>query len=413
MSQEFCIEQFDNGLTLVAQPMGGMSSAAVTLDLPAGVSFDAEGAEGSAAVLTEWVMRGAGDMNTRQLNDALASLGCQHHQSAQSRHIAFSMAHLGRNLGDSLGILGDMVRRPMLGDDTFEACRALVQQDLACLEDEPAHKANKLLREKYFPHPLGRCELGNEASLKALTPEAVRKHASCFGPNEAILAVAGHFDWDQLRDMVGAQFGDWQKQQVPKVELTPPAGGFTHIEKDSAQVHITLAYPSVFASDEQYYAARVAVTVLSGGMSSRLFTEVREKRALVYHVSTCYSSLKDIAGLFTYAGTVPEKVQETFDVTVGELKRLGEGVTDEELARAKTQLKSAMVMQGESTIARSAALATDWYFLGELRDLGEMTEAVNAVTKDDVMRYLCDWPAENFTVLLIGPESVDTSAVNL
>jgi predicted Zn-dependent peptidase len=170
-----------------------------------------------------------------------------------------------------------------------------------------------------------------------------------------------------------------------------------------------LAHRAVPIGRERYYAARMAEMVLSGGAAARLNTEVREKLGLVYYVACAYHSLKHHAGMFTYAGTRPDVAQRTFDVTVGEIRRLGEGVRDEEIARARTQLKSALIMQGESTSARASALASDWYHLGRLRSLRELSAAIESVTGADVLDYLRAFPAEQFTVMVIGPEPVDTS----
>jgi len=412
LSQEFHTREFNNGLTLVAQRMADVSSTAVTLRVPSGARYDPPGAEGSASVLAEWCLRGAGERNTRELNDALDALGCQHHESVQSRHITFSTAQLGRNLAAVLEILADIVRAASLGDETFGPCRDLIRQDLAALEDAPARKANLLLRERFYPGPLGRCIYGSDESLAALSAGALRDHAGAhIGPDGAILSVAGNIEWAELSDRAGECFGDWSAPAPGEPDQHPPAGGVTHVAKDSAQAHIAMAYPTVPVAHEQYYAARLAATVLSGGMSSRLFTEVREKRGLAYHVSTQYDSLRNVAGMFTYAGTVPEKAQETFDVTVGELQRIAEGIADEEMARARTQLKSALVMQGESTAARAAAMAGDWYHLRRLRSLKELSDAIDTVTVDKVLVHLRDWPAGKFTVLVIGPEPVNTSAI--
>jgi len=208
-----------------------------------------------------------------------------------------------------------------------------------------------------------------------------------------------------------ALLGDWDSPAPPPPALTDPPDGATHVTKDSAQAHIALAHRAPTILDASYYPARLAATVLSGGMSSRLFTEIREKRGLVYHVSTQYHSLKDHAGMFTYAGTPPERAQETLEAVVAELRRLAEGVTQEEMARTRTQLKSALVMQGESTGARATALANDWYQLGRLRSLHEISDAIDAVGADDVLAYLRAYPAEDFTVLTIGPQALDTSCL--
>ena len=413
MPEIFHVKELPNGMTLVGQTMENVSSAAMTFQVPAGSSRDADGFGGTASVATEWTLRGAGQRDTRQLNDALDALGCQHHESVGSEHVVFSTAQLGRNLHDVLSIFADIIRRPRLEDESFPQCIALAMQDLAALEDEPAHKCNMLLGEKFYPFPLGRCRLGSAESLQALTAESVRQHvAGAFSPGGSILSVAGNVEWDAFCDDAEALFGNWSARPADPLETRSPVAGVTHVAKDSAQCHIALAHSAWPLRDDLHFSARMAQTVLSSGMSSRLFTEVREKRGLAYHVATTYHSLKDHAGMFTYAGTVPEKAQETFDVTVGELRRLGEGISADELARAKTQLKSSLVRQGESTGARAGALASGWYHLKALRGLTELSAEIDSVTVDDVLAYLHDHPAADFTVLVVGPEPVDTGAID-
>jgi predicted Zn-dependent peptidase len=408
---EFFIDDLPNGVTLLGQKMPNVSSAAMTLLVPAGASHDAPGAEGAASVAAEWCLRGAGDRDTHQLNDALDALGCRHGEYVQSEHILFSSAQLGRNLADVLGIYADIVRRPRLEKPTFEPCRNLVCQDLVSLEDQPAQKCNVLLREKFYPYPLGRCAYGRQESLGSMTDEDVRRHVrTLLGPRGAIMAIAGNIDWESFRRLAKALFLDWQAAGGEPVAIRKPEGGAAHVAKDSAQVHIAMAHRSVPFGHHRYYAARIAESVLSGGMSSRLFTEVREKRGLVYHVSSHYNSLKGLAGMFTYAGTRPEVAQETFNVVVRELRRLSEGIEPDELTRSRTQLKSSLIMQGQSTTARAGALAADWYHLHRLRSLAEMSEAIDRVTGQDVLAYLREFPAEDFTTLVIGPEAIDTAA---
>ena len=413
MPERFHVKELPNGMTLVGQSMENVSSAAMTFQAPAGSSRDPDGLGGTATVATEWALRGAGDRDTRQLNDALDALGCQHHEFVQSEHVVFSTAQLGRNLHDILAIYADILRRPRLDDESFTQCVALARQDLAALEDEPARKCNIMLREKFYPFPLGRCQLGSAESLGALDAETVRQHlAQTFSPAGSILSVAGNVEWEAFCDDIEALLGDWPARPAPPLATRSPVDGVAHVAKDSAQCHIALAHRAWPLRDDLHFAARMAQTVLSAGMSSRLFTEVREKRGLAYHVATTYHSLKDHAGMFTYAGTVPDKAQETFDVTVGELRRLGEGISADELARAKTQLKSSLVRQGESTGARAGALASGWFHMKKLRGLKELSAEIDAVTVDDVLAYLHDHSAADFTVLVVGPEPVDTGAID-
>ena len=410
MSEKLYVKPLANGLTLLGQQMENVSSTALTLVLPAGAAYDPPAQVGAGAVAIEWCARGAGDRDTRQLNDALDELGCEHQENVLSEHLHFSAVQLGQSLPNVLAIVADMVQRPRLEDATFEPCRELTLQDLASLEDEPAHKCNMLLRENFFPHPLGRCVLGTDESLRGLTAQAVRKHiTSRLSPHEAILAVAGDIDWNRLCDQAESLFGSWKAAPPPTIQLQPPRNGVTHIAKESAQAHIALACPSVPMSGDLYYAARMAETVLSGGMSSRLFTEVREKRGLVYSVFTRYTSLRNYAGLLTYAGTRPDLAQQTFDVTVGELRRLAEGIEPEEVSRARIQLKSSLVMQGESTAARAESMVSDWHHLRRLRTLSEVSAAIDGTTADDILNYLRQYPADNFTVLVIGPAPIDAA----
>lgn len=407
MAGKFFIEQFDNGLTLLGQQMDAVSSASMSFLLRSGAANDPAGAEGASSVASEWIMRGAGLWDSRQLNDLMDSLGCQHDEHVQSEHLHLSAAQLGRNLLQVLAIYRQILRSPRLGDETFEPCRQLITQDLASLEDEPARKCNIMLREKFYPYPLGRCTLGHPETLAILRAKDVREHVlSQIGPSDAILAVAGNIDWDATVSAAREHFGDWTSSPPPPVQTIAMPVGQTHVKKDTAQTHIGVAYPSVTASHEMHYAARLAQTVLSGGMSSRLFSEVREKRGLVYSVSCRYHSLRHYAGLFAYAGTRPEVAQQTYDVMLCELKRLAEGITDQEMARARTQLKSALVMQGESTTARSNALAGDWYHLGRLRTLQEISEAIDRVNVSEVLSYLKEFPPEKLTVLVVGPEAL-------
>ena len=411
MTEEMFVHELPNGMTLVGQKMPNVSSAAMTVLVPGGASRDAGGCEGAAAIAADWCMRGAGNRDTRSLHDALDSLGCRHGEHAHSEHIGFSTAQLGRNLPEVLEIYADVIRRPGLQEATFEPCRDLVRQDLAALEDEPAHKCSVVMREKFYPYPLGRCIYGRAESLAAMTAENARTHVrDLFTPAGCILSAAGKIDWDALRKLAEARFGDWRAAAPEPVATLQAQGGSTHIRKQTSQVHIALAHKSAPLGDRRYYAARMAESILSGGMSSRLFTEVREKRGLVYHVSSQYHCLKGLAGMFTYAGTRPEAAQETFDVTVRELRRLAEGIGQDELARSRTQLKSALVMQSQSTVARAAALAADFYYLGRLRSLEEVSQAVDNVTADDVLAYLKDFPADGFTTLVIGPKPLDTTS---
>jgi predicted Zn-dependent peptidase len=160
-------------------------------------------------------------------------------------------------------------------------------------------------------------------------------------------------------------------------------------------------------SSDSYYEVAAAVSILSGSMSSRLFTEVREKRGLCYAVGANYKSLKDYAGIACYAGTTPDKAQQTLDVILEQFRSLKEGISTEELQRAKVGLKTSLIMQGESTNARSSSIAADYFLLGRVRELAEIREKIEALSVDSILDALQKHPFEDFTVVTIGPNAVN------
>lgn len=412
MSQNLFIREMPNGITLLGQPMEGVSSAAMTIVVPVGAAHDPQGMEGAAAILVQWMMRGAAGQTSRQLNDALDALGSERGENVISEHLQFSTVQLGTNLREVLEIYADILRRPNFDDDPFEPCRELTSADLESLEDEPARKCNNLLRERFYPWPMGRNIFGNACSLANITPGALREHAQkSLTPHGVIISVAGQVDWPAFCEHADELLGDWAGPKPQPLVLKPPAKDTLFVQKDTSQVYIALAHEAPPAGHAQHYAARLAESVLSGGMSSRLMTELRDKRGLVYNVSSRYSAIRNFAGLFTTAGTTPQRAQQTLEVMVEELTRIAKGVTEEELARSRAQLKSSLIMQGESTSSRSSVLCSDWLHLRRLRTLAELSNAIDAITPDDVLQYARHWPARQFTMVQIGPEPLQTECM--
>jgi predicted Zn-dependent peptidase len=398
---------FPNGLTLLAEKMPGVQSAAMTFLVPAGSASDPVDRSGSATVLSDLVLRGAGSRDSRQLTDYLDSLGLQRSSSVGVHHTRFGSAALAPRVLEGLATYADIVRRPHLPEPGFEAARDLALQALAGLEDEPRQKLLIKLREWHLPSPYGRSSMGQKDHLEKLTLDLCRTdYGRRYHPDGAILAVAGNVDFKRLRDEVTKQFGDWNGKADASIDVLPPPGNFHHEYQKSEQTHIGIAWPSIPETDKEYYTVRLAIEVLSGGMSGRLFTEVREKRSLCYSVWAGYSALKGQGSILGYAGTSNERAQETLDCFVSELHRMSEGVTEAELDRAKTGLKASTIMQGESTSARAGAIAHDYFIRGRIRTLEEIKDAIDAVTVGHVNAYLKQHKAGPFTIVTVGPKAL-------
>ncbi len=392
-----------NGLTLLLERMDHVRSAAVNFLVPAGCVYDPPGQLGLVSIFSDMITRGAGDRDSRALSLAMDSLGLDHSESVGQLHLRFWGSTLARNIPPALELFADVLRRPHLPGDELKSVKALALQDLQSLEDEPRAKVMVEMRRRFWPAPLGQDRRGTKESIERITPKSLRAfHDARFGPRGIILSVAGNMEWEPLRDQVETLFGDWQGAGAPPPELTPPLKGNAHLDKDTTQTQIVIGYPSVPFGHPEYYAALGAVQVLSGGMGARLFTEVREKRGLCYSVSANYQTFKQVAGILAYAGTTTERAQETLDVTIGELKRLIDGVSDEEVQRVRAGLKSSVIMQEESTSSRAGALASDWYYLGRVRPTEEIQQAIDALSPASILEHVKRYPPRDFTIVTLG-----------
>ncbi len=396
---------YPNGLVLVAETMPSVQSAAFTLLMPAGAAYEPEGLGGTASMLAEWITRGAGDRDSRELLTALDNLGVSHGEGAQTLHSSVSGATLGRNLIPALEIYADVIRRPHLDDEEVEPIRALALQGLQGLEDDPGSKVIYELRRRHFPDPWGRPSPGTPEGVRNATPDDLRAfHRARYRPNGSILAVAGAIDWPALRDAVGRLFGDWEPGPEPAVVVRPGGPARDHLLKETQQTQIALAYPTVTVDSPDYYQARAMIGILGGYSSARLFTEVREKRGLCYSVYASYEGQKDRAAVLCYAGTSTDRAQETLDVTLDEIGRLGrDGVEAEELDTMRAGLKSSLIMQQESSMSRAGSLASDWFYLGRVRPIDEIAAALDALTTSSVGDFAATNAADEMTILTLGP----------
>lgn len=393
-----------NGLTVLVETMPAVQSAAFSLLIPAGSAYDPVGQNGIANALADWITRGAGSMSSRELLSAFDRLGIQAHEASSLHHLVISGSCLAGNLPAALRLYGDVIKQPQFNDEEFEAVIAGVEQSLLAIEDEPRQKVMYELVRRCFRSPWGQPSEGTLEDLENITPQSIRDHYQrCVRPRGAILGIAGNVTLEDVLPVLEETFRDWTGQN--EIVLTTGDRGplREHMTHESTQTHIGVAYPAVPYGADNYYQAWAAVNVLSGGMSSRLFTEVREKRGLCYSVYASLSSTKHDGQVLCYAGTTAERAQETLDVLLGELNRLGEGIEEAELDRCKARAKSSLIMAQESTGGRAGSLARNWFHLNRVVTLDEVRAKIEALTVASVLEYVNSHPAKDFTLLTIGP----------
>ena len=399
---------FENGMTLLAEEMPWLESAAFAFLVPCGAVQDPEGRLGLGNLLCDMVQRGSGDRSSREFVEALERLGVDRSGSVSLSHTSYTGATLADNLLPALTLHADLIRRPRFPADQLEEARMVCFQELRAAEDDLAHRVMERVRQLQYPAPWGRSVQGKVEFVEAITLNDVQsqfeKH---YRPDNTIISVAGKLNWEELRDHIEELFGSWEQVAAEEVPETEPTERISHIEYESNQTHLAIAYPCVPYRNEDYFQARAAVGVLSDGMSSRLFTEVREKEGLCYTIYATLNTLRDRGSVLCYSATSTERAQETLDVAIRELMRLADGVEETELNRLKARIKSALIMQQESSTSRSVAMAIDWYHLGRVRAMQEVSDAINGLTATSISDYLQRNPPADFRLASLGARQLE------
>ena len=385
MKQTLQTATLDNGIILLGEFLPGVESVSVSFHVAAGSLCDSLASRetgrsccGLATLAGELMLRGAGDRDSKQLVAALDNAGVQWSQSVSMSHGSFAGAMVSRQLPDSLKIYADILRRPLLDQQQFEPARQVVLQNLAGTEDDPTHRTMLALRRAHYPSPWGLPSEGTSADVTELSHTDVKKFVNTFiQPQDMIISVAGRLDWTEFVKQIKALFNDWQGQPPNPITVGKRGEKICHVPYDSQQTHIALAWDVPPYRDPDSLQATAALAVLGGGSSSRLFTEVREKRGLCYSVSAGYQTQRDFATAMAYSGTTADRAQETLDVMLHEIAALPGTITEDELDRVKARAKSGLVMQQESTAARASAMARQWFHLDGsellLRTLSDLT----------------------------------------
>ncbi len=405
----------DCGMPLIVEQIPGVESVGLSWFLPSGSARDPGDRLGLSAMYAELLLRGCAGMSSREHADALDRVGVGRSVDVGTHYLAVSASALGSRLGEALPLLVDMVRRPTMDASAIDPVRDLCLQSIDALADDPHERASIAARERHAPPPLNRSGLGTKEGLTRIThDDLVSGWAERSRPGGAILAIAGAADPDELAASFNKLLAGWEGEAAP-IEVGTPEhkGTYHHIEDDSAQVQILVTHDAPPEPEPTCVLERLVINVLSGGMSSRLFTEVREKRGLCYAVSAGYATDRAHGRVRAYVGTTPERAQESLDVLLAELERINsaEGrIEADEFERAAIGIKSSLVLSGESTGARASALATDMHRLGRPRSLDELAAAFDATTLDDVNNYLSQRSLGPRTIVTLGPTALTPPA---
>lgn len=402
-----------NGLTTAFERRAGPGFA-FDLRLPRGSIHDPPGRWGSASALEEWLYKGAGRYDARALQDALDDLGVRRAGGCGFEATRLAASGLRDDLQATLSLYADLVRRPHLPAAELPTLLDLARQDLESYQDSPPDRLGLLVRSQTFAGSgYAWPTSGTPEGLAHITPHNLQDFFAGYGAAGSILAVVADLEADTVLGWAEELFGDWPEgagagrsaaEQLSRP--TPHLGLRGHLSLDSQQTHLTLMGQGVAPTSPDWLTWHLALTALSGGSASRLFYAVREERGLAYSVSAG-PQLAGRTGLLTgYAGSTPERAQETLEVILGELERWTQGLQPEEFERAKRALLASTVFGSESVRARSAGLTHDLALFGRVRPLPELRAQIEGITLAATNDFLSRYHYGPLSLFSAGPQAL-------
>ncbi len=399
------ITTLDNGLRVITDAMGHLQSASVGLWVDAGARHESEEMHGIAHLLEHMAFKGTKRRGAKAIAEEIEAVGGHLNAYTGREHTAYYARLLKEDVPLAVDILADILQHSVFDPKELERERQVVIQEIGQAFDTPDDIVFDHLQETAFPgQAVGRPILGTTAGIQAMPRENLSRFmASNYHGPRMVLVAAGGVRHDEIVALAETHLSGLQRGGNPAMSPARFAGGEYREDRELEQVHFTMALPGLTYEDEDFYAYQVAATVLGGGMSSRLFQEVREERGLCYSVFAFASSFVD-DGLFgVYAGTGPEEVSELVPVLCTEIARLGHDAEEREVARARAQLKAGILMSLESSGARAEQLARQMLIHGRPLPVEELVAKVEAVDVEAVRRVARRLAGGTPAIAALGP----------
>ena len=396
----------DNGVRVVSDRMDSVESVSIGVWVNAGARNEDASSNGVSHLLEHMAFKGTDRRSSLDIATEIENVGGHLNAYTSRETTVYYATVLKENVDLALDIISDIVLNSTFDEQELDRERGVVLQEIGQAHDTPDDIIFDLFQETAYPdQPLGRPILGT-ADIVASMPRAtlVDYIGAQYGGDRMVLAAAGNLDPDDLLSRAETAFAGLSPATAPPPVAGRYQGGDLRDERDLEQAHLVMGFDGVGFTDDDYYPLAVLSTALGGGMSSRLFQEVREKRGLVYSIYTFSSAFTD-GGIFgIYAGTGEAQLAELVDAVSGELRRVAEEpMNDAELARSRAQIKASVLMSLESTSARAERLARHLTIFDRIIPVEEMAQRIDAVSADDIRRTAERILSSPPTVTAMGP----------
>lgn len=404
------------GVRVLTEAMPGQRSATIGFWVGVGSRDEAPGQHGSTHFLEHLLFKGTKRRTALEIASAFDEVGGESNAATAKESTCYFARVLDTDLPMAIDVIADMISGAVLDPTEMEQERDVILEEIAMDSDDPTDVAHEnFVAAVLGTHPLGRPIGGTPAAIRAVARDSVWEHyRRYYRPDELVITAAGGLEHDVVCRLVvdALHTAGWSLQpdaapvdrrSTTRADITGTAG--LHVVKRAVeQANIIMGCPTIVATDERRYVMSVLNAVLGGGMSSRLFQEIREKRGLVYSTYSFASSYADAGYFGMYAGCTPSKVRQVLDLLGLELDNLAEGgISDDELRKAVGQLCGGIVLALEDTGSRMSRLGRAELVSGEYQDIDETLRQIKAVTAQEVQDLAKELAAAPRTVTVVGP----------
>jgi len=383
-----------NGVRVITEPMPHVRSVSVGIWIGSGSRRETPEQNGISHFIEHMLFKGTENRTAEDIARSVDSIGGNLDAFTAKELVCFNTKVLDEHLSLAFDVLADLVLHPLFREEDIEKEKGVILEEIKMEADSPDYLVHEIFSSNFWKdHPLGKPILGTRETVKRFGGESVRKYYdTVYEPSSLIVTAAGNLTHERLVALVRQQFESMPAGPTPPPE--PPPGTHARIalrnKKSLEQVHLCLGVPSYPLPHHERFACYVLNTLLGGGMSSRLFQNIRERQGLAYAVFSELNPYRDTGCLSIYAGTSLESARKVVESIVNEFRQLkAQPVGDEELRRAKDHLKGSLMLSLESTASRMSNLARQEMYFARFFTLDELVESIEAVTADDVQRIAC------------------------
>jgi predicted Zn-dependent peptidase len=398
-----------NGLVVLTETMRHVRSVSVGVWVRTGSRREVPEENGLAHFMEHMVFKGTDRRSAEAIAREMDSVGGMLDAFTSKEQICFNAKVLDEHLPIAFDVITDLILRPKFDSEDVKKERQVVLEEIKMDLDNPEYLLHEIFTRGFWPeHPLGRPILGTPQTVKAFRRETLRQRFQhWFAPDHLVVTAAGNVPHEKVLELVDREFGALPRVGELDGHVAPKTGAPLHVEskRDLEQVHVCLGVPALPLAHEQRFVAAVLNNLLGGGMSSRLFQKIREKRGLAYAVFSELTPYSDAGMLTVYAGTGKETVGDVIDLTVAEFRDLKDKlVSEEELLRAKNHLKGSLMLSLESTSSRMSNLARQELYFDRFYSLDEILARIQAVTREELQTLARNFfQPDRIAATVLGP----------